>query len=68
MSETGNHSPSQPTEQHGENLLTEPGQEETQVCYLHCLCTFMGELGGGVGGEGVCVGKAPPFFMDEEVM
>lgn len=41
MSETGNHSPSQPTEQHGENLLTEPGQEETQVCYLHCLLSHI---------------------------
>lgn len=53
MSKTGNHSPSQPTEQHGENLLTEPGQEETQVCYLHCLSTFMGSRGGGG-----CVGSS----------
>lgn len=40
------------------------------MCYLHCLCTFMGELGGGgEKGESVCVGgEAPPIFMDEEVV
>lgn len=35
MSETGDHSPSQPAEQHGEDLLPEPGQEEAQVRHLH---------------------------------
>lgn len=35
MSETGHHSTAQPAEQHGEDLLQEPRQEEAQVCYLH---------------------------------
>lgn len=26
-----------------------------------------GGIEGGVGGEGVCWGQAPPIFMDEEV-
>ncbi len=35
MSETGHHSSAQPAEQHGENLLQEPRQEEAQVRLLH---------------------------------
>lgn len=31
MSETGHHGSAQPAEQHGEDLLQEPGQEEAQV-------------------------------------
>lgn len=54
MYETGHHSPPQPAEQHGENLLTEPGQEEAQVRHLHHLHTVMVERG------------APPILTDEE--
>lgn len=31
MSEAGHHGAAQPAEQHGEDLLPEPGQEEAQV-------------------------------------
>lgn len=54
MYETGHHSPPQPAEQPGEELLPEPGQEEAQVRHLHRLHTVMVK------------GGAPPTLTVEE--